>query len=342
MKFTGKNGILRIYDGTRDIATSSSVDIWHFDGVSTWTDIKSAVIADDASYQSAFLADTNDMVFIGFTSRFAMLQYLKGNGTNYGVGTGALILKYFDGTNFDSTITDINDYTASGGDCFAQDGYIGFKIPADWATGANAYNANLDSNKYYVVPMVTSAASTDPDADILAPIVAQYFEVVFASMDFTGPMGRPKVDEQLILNRGVIDAYAHYINGVESKAHDPLAISFGCSIDDTANTDAVQAALECGNPGSTNWTSTGVTIKGRTKNDGVVFNPTFADATKKAVAIQMLFENVDSNTEGWAYYECFYPPDEQSVSEAEDGVTLATNGGCYGVIERIKHFGVRY
>ncbi|MCK9326041.1 MAG: hypothetical protein M0P69_11175 [Bacteroidales bacterium] len=342
MKFTGKDGTLRIYDGTREIATAASVDIWRFDGVSTWTDIKSAVIADDSSSQSAVLGSTSDMVFIGFTSPFAMLQYLKGNGTNYGVGTGTLVLHYFNGTDFDSLITDINDYTESGGDCFAADGYIGFKIPADWAVGANAYNANLDSDKYYIALMVTSAASTDPDADILAPIIAQYFEVAFASMDFSGPMGRAKIEETLVLNRGKMDAYAHYINGAESKIHEPVAVSFSCSIDDTVNDTAIMAALECGNPDSTNWDATGATIKGRTKNDGSTFNPTFADSTKKAVAIQMLWEDVDDKTEGWAFYEIFYPPDEQSIAEAEDAVSFSTAGGCYGVIERINGFGIRY
>jgi hypothetical protein len=43
-----------------------------------------------------------------------------------------------------------------------------------------------------------------------------------------------------------------------------------------------------------------------------------------------------------AYYECYFPPEEVTIAEAEDGITLSASGGCYGVIETINGFGNRY
>ena len=85
----------------------------------------------------------------------------------------------------------------------------------------------------------------------------------------------------------------------------------------------------------------GVTSKGTTKNDGVNFNPAFKDATKKTVNVQMLFEGASRN-QGLAYYEVFFPEENQKITEAEDAVTLSCAGGAYGVIETINAFGIRY
>jgi hypothetical protein len=345
-KFTGKDGKLRIYDRSAILHGQApldnlTVDIVKFDGITTYTNITSDVEADDAAFASAFLTDLDDAVFIGSTSMFAMLQFLKDAGANYAAGSGALEAYYFNGTDFSTALTGVVDGTASGGDCFAQDGYIGFKIPDDWAIGANALLAALDADKYYVKLMPTTSPTTDPDADVLCPVDGQYFEVAFAGMDFSAPLGRPKTEEILVLNRGRADANAHYVEGSDDRIFDPLELGFSCLMDDAVNKDDVLIALECGDPDSSRWTATGVSSKGTTKNDGSNLNPAFKDSTKKAVNIQMLFEGLSKN-QGWAYYEVFFPKENQTTSEAEDGVTLNCKGGAYGVIERIHGFGNRY
>jgi len=346
MKLTGKQGALRIYDSSQilhgaGIFSGITIDVVKFDGVATWANITTDVEADDANIASNFLTDDNDKVYIGSTSKFALVRFLKGGGADYAVASGALIAKYFNGTDFNTSLAGVSDGTASGGDCFAADGYIGFKIPADWATGANAFNANLDSDKYYIELAATTSPSTDPDGDVLCPVDGQYFEVAFAAMDFSGPLGRAKVEEQLILNRNQAGAHMHYIEGGHGKIYEPLELSFAALLDDVYNKVAILAALACGTPASTYWTGAGVTAKGTTKNDGTNYNPAFAESTKKAVNIQILFTGT-SAAHGWAYYETFFPEDEQSLAEAEDGVTLSCAGGCYGLIERITAFGVRY
>ena len=343
MKLTGKNGVLRIYDGSARSHNSFhgyAIDVVKFDGVTTYTNITSDVSADDAAYASAFIADNNDAVFIGSTAFFAMVTYAKGDGINYAVGSGALKAYYFDGTDFSNELSGVSDGTSDGSDCFSQGGNITFKIPSDWATGANIVSSDLDSNKYYIKLMATTSSSTDPDADILRPAEGQFLEVVFSSMDFTVPMGRAKTDELLIVDRNNMDADAHYIEGPEDKIFEPVPMSFSCFMEDVYKSKVI-SALKCGTPGNTNWTSAGVTTKGTTKNDSTNTNPTFADSSKKAVNVQMLFEG-SSTSQGWAFYEVFFPEEEQSISESEDGVILSCAGGVYGVIERIHGFGSRY
>jgi hypothetical protein len=346
---TGKEGALRIYDSSailhgaapRDDATP---DIVKWDGAAAWTNITSDVDTDDASFSSAFLTDNDDGVFIGSDVMFAMIDYLKGAGANYAVASGVLKLYYFDGTDFSKSITVFVDGTASGGDCFAKDGKISFMIPPDWSVGANVVNAALDADKYYVKLMTTTSPTTDPDADVLCPCDGQFFEVAFAGMDFSGPFGRALQDEILVLNRMKMDSKAHYRKGADDKIYEALPLSFSCLIDDTHNKDDLKISLACGDPDSTRWTATGVSSKGDTKNDGINFNPAFVDTSKKTVNVQILWDTQRTGAipVGLAYYEVYFPPVEQSITEADEGNAVSCNGGIFGVIEDIHGFGNRY
>jgi len=349
MLLTGRNGTLRIYDSSailhgaapRDDATP---DIVKWDGAAAWTNITSDVDTDDASAAANFLADNDDAVFVGSDVLFAMIEYLKGAGSDYAAASGALKAYYYDGTDFSNALAGVVDGTASGGNCFAADGKITFKIPSDWATGANSFNANLDSDKYYVKLMTTTSPSTDPDADVLCPCDGQYFEIAFAAMDFSGPIGRALPDEILILNRGTMGSKAHYVKGADGKIYEAVPISYTCLIDDTHNKDDILIAKECGDPDSARWTGTGVSSKGDTKNDGTNSNPSFADTNKKTVNVQILWDGNRTGglPIGMAYYEVYFPLDEQNFSESEDSVVLSAAGGVFGVIETIHGFGNRY
>lgn len=346
MKLTGRNGVLRIMDGAAILhgvapLDGLTVDVVAWDGASTWTNITANVTADDTNYANNFLPDSSAAVFIGSTSKFAMFRFLKGGGADYASGAGAMILKYFNGSDFNSSVSGKGDGSAVGGNCLAQDGYVGFIVPRNWGLGANAYNAALDADKYYIMVQTTSSSSPDADADVLCPCLSQYFEVAFASMDFSGPMGRQLQEEILVLDRNTMSAKGHYIKSADDPLYEPIPISFSAMIDDTYNKDAIMEALACGTPGSTYWTGAGTTSKGTTKNNGVHYNPGFADTNKKCVNAQILWSGATYGI-GMAFYECYFPADEITIAESEDAITLSANGGCYGVIETINGFGNRY
>jgi len=348
MKLTGRNGILRISDATpilhgAGVFAAYTVDMVKFDGASAWTNITAELQADDTSYANDFLADLNDQVYIGSTVRFAKVKFLRGGGSNYAAGSGALIAKYWNGSAW-VALEGVSDGTFTSPDCFAKDGYITFHVPHDWAATANVHNAALDAGKYYIQLMTTTSSTTDVDADVLCPAENQFFEVVFANMDFSGPLGRAKTPELLVLNRATMDSYAHYVEGSYQILFDPMNITFTALMDDTVNRVALKEALFCGNPASTYWTATGTSTKGNSMNDGVNVNAQFVDTTKKTVNIFMIWEahrtaGIDI---GNAFYEVFFEMKDMFIKEDDDGVTLNCAGLCYGKIEEIHDFGNRY
>lgn len=345
MKLTGRSGAFRIYDSAEVLHGAAplddkTVDIVKYDGAA-WSNITSDVETDDADVETAFIADDDDVIYIGSTSKFAMYKYLKGGGSNFAVGSGVGINKYFNGTDFDSAVSGLADGTLSGGDCFGQDGVVSFEIPKDWAKGANAFDANLDADKYYVAVKATTSPTTDPDADVLCPVDGQYHEVIFSNMDFSGPLGRPMTEPELVLNRGTMDSHAHYKEGPDNKIHEPMEVGWSCLITAT-HRDKVKTALECGDPDSARWTATGTSTKGDTKNDGTNANPAFADSDKKTVNVQILFDAGSGFPIGLAYYECLFPLIDQGLAESPDAIPLTCKGGCYGVVETIHGFGNRY
>jgi len=337
MIYTGRKGKLRIYDSAQIIDTTNLSVFILDNSEGTYTGKDSEAGTDDTNYTGAFWADDNDKIYVGTDSKFAMIQFLKGGGT-FAVGSGTLVAKYYNGTSF-VALSGVVDGTSDGTDCLAADGNITFQIPIDWALQGNA---NLDADKYYVELSPTTTPTTEPSADILAPCDGQYLEVAFSKMDFSGPIGRPKTEEVLVLDRGTHSAHSHYIEGDDSPIYEPLDISWSCKLDDVYNREYIFTALQCGNfNNSIGWTTTGTTSKGTTKNDGTNLNPAFVDTTKKAVNIQVLWEG-GTYAEGFAYYEVFFPDDQQTIGESDTEVPLSCKGAVYGVIERIHAFGVRY
>jgi len=304
----------------------------------TWSTKTAEAYADDVSYTGPFCAATADRIYVGFKRRFAMIRFLKDGGA-FAVGAGSLIAQYFNGTAF-VPLSGLADGTAVGGNTLAQNGLVSWQIPADWALRGNA---NLDADKYYVEISLTNAPSTPPSADILAPVDGQYFEVAFSQMDFQGPSGRPRREEVIQLNRGKVDGLAHYVKGPDGRLYEPLEVAFSCALDDAANKAGIEEALDCGNPGTALWSAAGLSTKGLTRNEGASFNPVFADPSKKAVNLQMLFEApAGEPAQGWAYYETLCPGDWRKVDEGEGGVILSCRAACYGVVERIHAIANRY
>ena len=340
LKFTGRDGELRIFDGAEIPAklAQGNMSVFVYDASGpTFTDKTSEAYSNDENHTGAFWVDAGDKIYVGQTSPFARIRFKY---TTAAIAAGALTVKYYNGTSW-VAISDVNDGTAVSANTFAQDGYIDFAMPYNWAKGGDA---SLSSSHYYVELTSADLPSTEPSANILTPVDGQFLTVIFAKMDFNGPIGRPLTEEQLMLNRGRMDSYACYNEGSDMRVHEPLPISFSCTIEDTTMKDYVMDALQCGTPGNTNWLNLGITTKGDTKNDGSNANPAFADSSKKTVDVHMIWTTSTSGgyDQGFAYYEVYFPPDEVTITEGDDGLILNANGGVYGVIENIHQLADRY
>jgi len=166
-----------------------------------------------------------------------------------------------------------------------------------------------------------------------------YLELDFDSGDFSGPLGLPKTEEKLVLNRGNSDADAHYIEGSDEPILEPFQISFSAFIADNTQCiyllDWLEAMSDGGGSPAVN-SNTLVTTKGDTNRDGSNASPSFADSTKMTSNVEY---KLDGSTDiCWHYNEVYFALSEQSYSESEDGVSINLTGLCYGTIVRDTAF----
>ncbi|RLC65117.1 MAG: hypothetical protein DRI01_01970 [Chloroflexi bacterium] len=160
-----------------------------------------------------------------------------------------------------------------------------------------------------------------------------YYQVLFTNANLTGPIARAKTTERLVMDRGVMDSNAHYVESDDTPLMAPLRVTFSCLMEDTGSYATLDALLR-GN--TTVAGKTIVSTQGSTQNDGSNNNPTFKDSSKRTLNIEVLWDG--TNDEGIRWAECYFPPEQQSITEGADGVTLSIVADCYGTITRINSF----
>lgn len=158
-----------------------------------------------------------------------------------------------------------------------------------------------------------------------------YLELEFDE-NFQGPLGIPVTEEILVLNRGVMDSAAHYIEGGDDKVMEPLPVSCNVWCTDRAKFDYLLDWLEGGTVNS----NTIATTKEDTQRDGANNNPAFADSGKKCCNIEY---KLDGSTDiVWHYNEVYFPLAEITINESDEGVQVTLNGKWYGTIVRDAAF----
>ena len=160
-----------------------------------------------------------------------------------------------------------------------------------------------------------------------------YFEILFTDANFSAPTTRKKTEERLVMDRGLVDSHAHYVQSAEDPIMEPLPLTISCKINDT--TSGVSYLDEWFRSGKVN-NRTVASTKGNTYNVSGVSNPIFVDTTKRTYHVECIWDGtVDLGFE-WA--EVYFPPGEQTIAEGEDGITLNLSGQIYGTIKRIAAF----
>jgi len=121
-----------------------------------------------------------------------------------------------------------------------------------------------------------------------------YLRVRFRNMDFSSQLGRPALEERLVLDTGKVNECSHYVTGNDMVIYDPFGLSFSFMMDTTCNRDPqgsgrdlVYEALICRNannfgasPAQT-WAGYGNSTKGTTENKPGTPNPEFTEKIGK-------------------------------------------------------------
>ena len=165
-----------------------------------------------------------------------------------------------------------------------------------------------------------------------------YLKVLFCEMDFTGPTSRPRVEDSLIMDRGVFDSNAHYISGNDDPRYAPLPFSFSARLADTVDSRALQDWLSGVTliPNAVGGTTQIYSFDGSTTIDGNTL-PSFKDSGKQTYRFEILWEGSSVST-GIQYSDAHFPPGQQTITESADGLTLSANGIIYGNVSRINNF----
>jgi hypothetical protein len=166
-----------------------------------------------------------------------------------------------------------------------------------------------------------------------------YLEVDLDVGDFSSPLGTPRPEEILVLDRGRMSADAHYRRGPDDKLMEPVPVSFTVRVTDAAQYINIRNWIRAMNDALVTQvnSNTLVSTQGDTKRDGTNFNPVFADANKSTCNIEYLIE-MGATDLGILVAEVYFPPDQLPLAEAEDAITLALAGMCYGTITDLTIF----
>jgi len=158
-----------------------------------------------------------------------------------------------------------------------------------------------------------------------------YLELKFDEGDFSGPMGVPKTEEEMVMHRGVVSADMHYSEGGDDKVMAPLNLTFSAMIEDTTISTYLLAWLE----GGTVNAKTTVTTKGTTTRKTVT-NPAFADSSKKCFNVEIKWDG--SADLVYHYNEVWFDLSEQKLAESDEKLALSLSGQIYGTIVRDTAF----
>lgn len=160
--------------------------------------------------------------------------------------------------------------------------------------------------------------------------------------------GRPRPDEILVLDRGVLNTYAHHIQGTDAAIMQPQQVTFTAMLDNTVNRFNLRRAL-CNPDRESPWTVGGQTwsnVNGSTMiyngAGSLVSTPLPYDVLQDRINIQVLWKGDPNNTGlsdlGLSMKEVWFQPAQIRVTEAADSVKMAVTGSIYGMISNISAF----
>jgi hypothetical protein len=170
--------------------------------------------------------------------------------------------------------------------------------------------------------------------------VTRYLEILFIDANISGPVARGQTEERIVLDRGLLDANAHYVESDDKTRMEPLSLTFSSKFADTNNSQLLSDLVS----GATVLTVGGVSYqmysragKGDAMYGFSVTPPALRDSDLKvAYMVEVLY----SGTSDWGFRwdETYFPPGEQTVAESEDALTVTLNGMVYGGVTTITAF----
>ena len=166
-----------------------------------------------------------------------------------------------------------------------------------------------------------------------------YLEIDADPADFSGPIAAPLTEEILDLDRGNMNANAAYRQSDDGPLMAPVPISFSVYLRDATQTINLRNWLRAMWDGlSTQVNSHSLeSTETDTQRDGAVANVAFADSNKSQCNVEYLV-TMSGTDVGLKYAGVWFPPEQQTIAEATDGIPLRLNGMVFGTITDLTGF----
>ena len=173
----------------------------------------------------------------------------------------------------------------------------------------------------------------------------KYIKVLFVNSDFTGPLGRNRPEETLVLDRMKFDSNTHFVQGTDAAIAEPLPMSFSFrAFDRKAGLELMTWITDhktTGNAASADTTL--ITTKGTSvlyDFEGTAYTTNdFTDTSKVCFDVELKYTADTSDTTSVPraltvkLHEVLFNQGDQTVNEAEDSVSVNLSGMVYGSID---------
>ena len=165
-----------------------------------------------------------------------------------------------------------------------------------------------------------------------------YLKILFVNADFTGPLGRNRPEETLVLDRMKFDNNTHFIQGSDAAIAEPLPMSFTFRAFDRKN------GLELMTWITDHTSRAGSALQSQKGSSGLYdYNGTyyktnaFTDSSKVCFNVEIKYTQ-DTVTAGGTpltikLHEVLFNQGDQTLNEGEDSVNISLSGLVYGSID---------
>jgi hypothetical protein len=307
-----KEGVLRIYDGTRGSELAPDQVNVSSEVATVLTDITANQIF---GAPSTVFALNTDRVYVGQIFQFNKVAVKLDSPAS--PDTGDLVVEYWD--NAWIGVANLLDGTKRGANTMSRGGIVSWDVPFDWKK----------KGLYYVRMHTTKTPSIPPVTDLFEPCSGQFVHLPFVRMSADGPQGRARPVETPVHARYADDP--HYIQEPQNKA--PLRVKISCILTENFDSNEIMNAVQVAKVGNEKtWPLEGTSTKTLSQlpdGAGVLYNTDpLAHLFAKTVDVQVMWYDRNNSRSFWEWREVYFDPNFQRIEDE----TLALSGDCYGAI----------
>jgi hypothetical protein len=166
----------------------------------------------------------------------------------------------------------------------------------------------------------------------------RYIKLLFCNADFTGPTGRNRPEETLVVDRMKYDSNTHFVQGSDAVIAEPLTMSLTFRAFDRKNGAELMKWI------TDHQTRSGKTLPSLKGYSGLYDyagtywkTNAFTDTSKVCFDVEMKYDEDTSDAGGVPLtvkmHEVLFNQGDQTFTDGEDAVNVSLSGMVYGSVD---------